>query len=107
MTVPQGPEPRFRGTRRRAERTGRAAIYNGTESVRQAATWKELTAQERLACVLHVVQNKTFRQLEQEMALSRTRIRQIMSCAERILRVKGHLQLAFWMGRHWSEIDGH
>ncbi len=105
MTLPQGPQPRFRGTRRRPERTGRAAIRNSTEDLRQPPAWKELTDQERQACLLHVVLNKTFSELEQELNVGRTRVRQVMICAERILRVKNHVQLAFWMGRHWSEIS--
>ncbi len=91
-------------TRRRRDRTGRAAIYLGTEEVRQPAYWSELTEQEKKTCILYVVHNKTHRQVMEEMKLSRSRVNQVLTCAMRILRVDGHRRLAFWMGQHWQEI---
>jgi len=91
-------------TGRRADRTGRAAIYMGTEDVRQPALWSELTEQEKKTCILYVVHNKTHQQIVDELRLSRSRVNQILTCAMRILRVDGQRRLGFWMGQHWQEI---
>ena len=77
----------------------------------EAAHWGELRPREKEALTLLVVEGKSRKEAARKMGVSESRVCELVQTARRILRVDEVLcdtsmrRLAFWMGRHWAEIE--
>lgn len=81
------------------------------EAKGEAAHWSELTPREKEALILLIAQNKSRIETARQMGVSESRVCGLIQTSCRILRVSNEAgdtsmrRLAFWMGRHWQEIE--
>lgn len=64
-----------------------------------------LKPQEKQVAFLHVVRRLKLEVIASEMAISRSRVKQLLTSIYRVLGVEGQIELAFEMGRNWKELE--
>lgn len=67
--------------------------------------WTKLKEREKAIAIEFVSKNKKSHAIAYEMGISRNRIRDLITVIYRLLGVADQVELAFEVGRNWTEIN--